>query len=126
MFFDPEDINKIMNSPYERMPDGMVDASSFVNLFHQITSDLLNTDSQDDKSRMTWMLSVVNHLDQMNQESMTMSSVEIISCLCFHTLTLYNICHAYDSDFIQKYVEILNESIMPEMRENGTFIPYWD
>ena len=126
MFLDPEDMSNLVRDVSGKMPDGLVDATSFVDIFAIISESLLEIDCSDEQNRMVWMINVINCLNQENIETLTFSSVEAISALCFHVLTLFSACNQYDEDFHEKYSFILKNNVISDMKDNNSLMPYWD
>lgn len=120
--FDNEDFQKILDGYDEGVPSGFVDGTSTIKVFEEFIDAVATLNSEDDTSRILFMMRVTNMID-MNDP---ISAVEVLSAATFHVVNLISIGMALDEDFMKKYVDMLYNKILPTLKDEGGSLPYWD
>lgn len=124
--FDNNELEDFMKKSNEQMPDGVIDASSYVKVFSDISRSLIGSDPGNEISRMGFMASVMSHIDDSSYEEMMVSCAEVVGTLCFHILTLMSIGIHLDEDFMVKYSDLINNNAIPNVEADNGIIPYWN
>lgn len=121
-FFDEKDFEKIIGQDFDDIPDGVVDGTQYINMFEGIVNDLSMLDLDDDKSRILFMMRIINHIDHSNEES----SYEVISALCYHIISLMGIGEQMHDGFVKQYIDSLYAEVIPSLKTESGSMPYWN
>jgi hypothetical protein len=99
-FFHDEDFEKVMNQKEDDIP---------LNLY-------------DDKSRVLFMMRIINHVDLHREESI----YELASALCYHIISLIGIGEQMRDGFMRSYIDSLFDEVIPSLRSESGGMPYWE
>lgn len=130
--FSEDDFNKFEKNLLE-IPDGLVDASNYASTFEFIAHliDNLPSDGEIDQvSNAHFMMNIINYIvdksDDGESVCNTTRSLDAITTLCFHLVTIFNSMEEVFSGFKAQYSEHIKQSVLPGMEANFRSIPYWD
>jgi hypothetical protein len=121
-FFDEKDFEKIIEQDFDDIPDGVIDGTDYINTFEGIVNDLSMLNLNDDKSRILFMMRIINHVDFSEEESV----YQVISALCYHIISLLGIGEQITDDFMTHYVDILYSETIPSLKTESGGMPYWN
>lgn len=126
--FDDNDFNSVQKALTE-MPDGMIDGSHYYELFCDFLEHLERLDILDSESKVKFMMGVINHVYTFDENDEKVFNgqyiTDLVSCLCFHLMTLIQIGYTFNYDFKNQYVMYLQEEVMPVVKEETKSMPYW-
>jgi hypothetical protein len=121
-FFRDEDFEKVINQNEDDIPDGLIDGGSYVDLFENVVNDMSMLDLYDDKSRVFFMMRIINHVDLDREESI----YELASALCYHLISLIGIGEQMRDGFMKSYIDSLINEVIPGLRGEMGGMPYWE
>lgn len=121
-FFGDEDFEKVINQKEDDIPDGLIDGNGYIDLFESVVNDMSTLDLYDDKSRILFMMRIINHVDLHREESI----YELASALCYHIISLIGIGEKMREDFMRSYIDSLFNEIIPNLRTEMEGMPYWE
>ena len=115
---DDERFRKVFDKADNSIPDGLMDASSYVDKIEGITNLLSNyQDHEDDFSRIAFM---------MNMYEFCAKDYEALVALTYVlSLIVGSLDNLVEGSF-ETLVLSLKEDIMPTLRENQSSVPYWN
>lgn len=128
--FNEKDFDKIKDK--DTAPDGLMDGTLYVLALKAITTALEEFNMQDEDERMQCMMVIVNESSRYIQEDLPelMRAIEpLLNCviaLGFHATMLLNILEQESPGSMEKYFEMINSVLMPEIEERSKALPYWE
>jgi len=124
-FFSDDDIQQAIKNMGE-VPDGLIDNTGYVNLFAAHIEAIKCLDIEDEESRLTYMMRVINMIGDPSAEDFEVRSVENITCMTFHIVNLLQIGSMMKNDFTKMYVDSLENEVLPKLIEDQGAMPYWN
>lgn len=128
--FNKKDFDKIKNK--DTAPDGLMDGSLYVLALKAITCALEEFDMTDEDERMQCMMVIVNessrYIQEENPEIMRVIEplLNCVIALGFHATMLLNILEQESPGAMEKYFEMVNGVLMPDIEERSKAMPYWE
>lgn len=124
-FFSDDDIEQAIRSMGE-VPDGLIDNTGYVDLFAAHIEAIKSLDIEDEESRLTYMMRVINMIGDPSAEDFEVRSVENITCMTFHIVNLLQIGSMMKDDFTKMYTDSLENEVLPKLIEDQGAMPYWN
>lgn len=124
-FFSDDDIEQAIRNMGE-VPDGLIDNTGYVDLFAAHIEAIKSLDIEDEQSRLTYMMRVINMIGDPSAEDFEVRSVENITCMTFHIVNLLQIGSMMKDDFTKMYIDSLENEVLPKLIEDQGAMPYWN
>jgi hypothetical protein len=120
--FGDDDFEKFIEKSTNSVPDGVVDGTSYINIFSNFANYLAMLDPEDEQSRVLFMMNTMNLIDNNDPTS----AYEVLSACCYHVVTLLSAGIFYNENFKEIYMKMVYDEIIPNLSENASTMPYWD
>jgi len=124
-FFSDDDIDQAIRNMGE-VPDGLIDNTGYVNLFSAHIEAIKSLNIEDEESRLIYMMRVVNMIGDQSAEDFEVRSIENITCMTFHIVNLLQIGSMMKHDFMEMYIDSLENEVLPKLVEDQGAMPYWN
>lgn len=120
--FNDKDFDDIERQNNEA-PDGVMDASDYLEHMENITKMLEDTDYSDLTSRITTMMNVMNYIHDDDEELDVDKMYASIIAMLYHIHALFI---GIDDDDREAYFKAFYEEHLPIMKDESKTLPYWD
>lgn len=120
--FNEDDFEKLRKEE-EGVPDGVIDASDYLDLMKEVTDILSNLDYEDSTSRMTAMMEIVNLIYNEDGEIDQNDTIGTLISLSFHIISILR--NLEDEDRIS-YFDYTKEDVISNLEEDVKILPYWE
>tara|TARA_B100002019_G_scaffold73910_1_gene63844 strand:- start:6736 stop:7119 length:384 start_codon:yes stop_codon:yes gene_type:complete len=124
-FFSDDDIEQAIKNMGE-VPDGLIDNTNYVDLFAAHVECIDSLDINDEESRLTYMMRIVNMVGDPSDEDFEVRTVENATCMTFHIINLLQIGSMMKDDFVEMYVDSLRNEVLPQLNQDKGAMPYWN
>jgi len=124
-FFSDDDIDQAIRNMGE-VPDGLIDNTGYVDLFAAHVECIDSIDINDEESRLTYMMRIVNMIGDSSGEDFEVRTIENVTCMTFHIINLLQIGSMMKDDFVKMYVDSLRNEVLPQLVEDQGAMPYWN
>jgi hypothetical protein len=126
-FFSDDDISRVGRDDMG-VPDGVVDASHYLNVFKFVHESLKDLDPANFESKIKFMMSILNPI-YMDKDAEILDKryvFDLITCMSFHIVQLLMGASMLSDDFKEQYVHLVESQIIPVMDKECQALPYWD
>lgn len=120
--FNEDDFEKLRKEE-EGVPDGVIDASDYLDIMKEVTDILSNLDYEDSTSRMTAMMEIVNLIYNEDGEIDQNDTIGTLISLSFHIISILR--NLEDEDRIS-YFDYTKEDVISNLEEDVKILPYWE
>lgn len=123
--FDDQDPEKVADFD-KRVPDGLIDGTQYAEILSNIIENMNKLKQDSYLSNITWIMDCVNESYQKNEpyEFDKTKSLDVITSLSYIVMTLVSAID--DPDFIDNFIEIQKNEVLPDLNSNASMIPFYD
>lgn len=120
-FFSQDDYDSIGNKE-KGVPDGVMDATSYYEVFKNLLSSIENLDVDSYESKVKFMMDIVNPSFTEGSENLDSHYVmNLITSMSYHLIALLT-----DNGDSSMYAKRVREHVLPHIEKESKAIPYWE
>ena len=124
--FDSDDINEMLNFK-NRVPDGLIDGTTYAEIFTSITNMLDSIDSPEPKQAMMYIAHCINACYDIDSNGKTTFSknraADAIVALAYHSMMMTVAME--QTGIKEEYFRYTIEEVLPILHEEAGAIPYY-
>lgn len=108
------------------IPDGVVDASDYIDVVKTIVNSLSHLDNDDTSENIKFMTTIMDVFMSEDLEVDIDKIMETITAMAFVVTTTMQFANGLDDEFVSKYINSMNDNVLPVMEKEARAIPYWN
>lgn len=123
--FDDNDPEKLINDE-SRAPDGLIDGTQYAEIFSRLVENIADIKADSYLSNITFIMKSVNECYSPDDpyEFSKSRSLDAVTALSYFVMTLIN--STDDSEFLERYIQVQREEVIPDLNKNAAIIPFYD
>jgi len=114
------------NKHKDQMPDGVVDASGYIDVVKTIVNSISHLDNKDTSENIKFMTTIMDIFMSEDLEIDVDKIMEAITAMAFVVTTTMQFANNLDDEFVSKYINSMNDNVLPVMEKEARAIPYWN
>jgi len=108
------------------VPDGVVDASGYIDVVKTIVNGVSYLNSPDTSDNIKFMTTIMDTFMDEDLEVDLDKIMEAVTAMAFIVTTTMQFANGLDDEFVGKYIDSMNDNVLPVMEKEARAVPYWN